>query len=112
MHFSRTWRYRWFGAPAFFVTVSLNAGKDVHLATWISHQAGVDGDRVRVWHVASEESELRLLPGRARPSDGGAYFTHKPLQPPCRGSCPYHEMCCRETIELYRTRLVLPPVQL
>ena len=106
LKFSQLCRYHWFGAPAFFVTVSLNAGKDVYLATWISHQAGVDGERVRVWHVASEERELRLLPGRARPVDGSAYFTHKALQSPGGGSCPYHEMCARETIELYRQRSV------
>ena len=107
MHFSQICRYLWFGAPSFFVTVSLNAGKDVYLATWISHRAGVDGERVQVWHVASEERELRLLPGRARPVDGGAYFTHKPLRSPPEGggsSCPYHETCARETVELYRTR--------
>ena len=106
LKFSQLCRYHWFGAPAFFVTVSLNAGKDVYLATWISHRAGVDGERVRVWHVASEKRELRLLPGRARPLDRGAYFTHKPVQSPDRASCPYHEMCARETIELYRQRLV------
>ena len=70
-----------------------------------------------MWHRESELKLLQLLPGCAYPVGPGDYFTHKPLQSFAehlsrsssaedlgRGSCPYHEMCNRDTIELYRVR--------
>ena len=126
IHSQMTAWYNWFGAPAFFFTMSLNASTEIYLATWISHEAGLTEERVEVWHTESELKLLQLLPGCAHPVGPGAYFTHKPFQSSAehlsrsssaehlgrgssaehlgRGSCPYHPMCNRDTIELYRDR--------
>ena len=97
----------WFGSPLLFVTITLNADTEIYLATWVSHQAGLEGKPVQVWHRGTERERLHLLEGRVEPNEPGLYFTHTKIEAGTAGalsSCPYHKGCSRDSVEAYRGR--------
>ena len=98
----------WFGPPTFMITLSLNADKDNQLATWVSHTANLSFGQLQVWHYVTECEKLTLLDGRRSPAPPTAeeceYYTHTKTGGEGEDTCPYHDNCTRDSLELYRDR--------
>ena len=93
----------WRGPPIVFLTLSTNAGTNDALGTWVSHQAGVEGKDVQVWHTGDERTRLTVRMGRRQPSAVQGHFVHSRTEIQ-DDTCPFHLHCRREPLENWRER--------
>ena len=93
----------WRGPAVVFLSLSTNAGTNDALGTWVSHQAGVEGNDVQVWHTGDEKARLTVRMGKVRPSGVQDHFVHSRTEVE-DDTCPFHLFCSREPLENWRER--------
>ena len=95
----------WRGPPVVFLSLSTNAGTKDALGTWVSHQAGMEGNDQQVWHTGHERARLTLRMGRMQPSGSMGHYVHTRTEVE-DDTCPFHLFCSREPLENWRERCV------